>query len=256
MAKIHVIADEKLGGVRREFIEVDRKAEVGDYGIQKSNWSGKKGNIGRVGVVYEDGSGARIDGEPLMTSEYKILEPTDIVIIDGPDGQPARHRLVDRKAEVGDKVLVINHGCYAEANGVFTVDDANSDGHIYYGEFGRRPNGYFVLEPVDLAVEATADDIAEATADDPDSMLDLMANLARRVTELEKTVEAQDKAIHDQSQRHMYRQSEIESVWQSLRGTQDNVEMLGRELERSKQTDASDLLGEIAALLNEGGYGA
>ncbi len=29
-AKIHVLADETLGGIKREYVEVDRKAEVGD----------------------------------------------------------------------------------------------------------------------------------------------------------------------------------------------------------------------------------
>jgi prefoldin subunit 5 len=178
MAKIHVLADEKLGGMKREFIEVGRKAKV------------------------------------------------------------------------GEKVIVFKHSLL-EANGIFSVDRVDDDGHIYYGIYGRLPGGYRVLVPVEEAVEATADN--------PESMLDLIANLARRVTELEKTVEEQDKAINDQSQRHMWRQREIESVWQSLRGTQDNVEMLDRELERVKhakqETDAHDLLGKIAALLNEGGYG-
>ncbi|MFP3701231.1 hypothetical protein SB758_37755, partial [Burkholderia sp. SIMBA_013] len=29
-ANIHVLADEKLGGTKREYVEVDRKAEVGE----------------------------------------------------------------------------------------------------------------------------------------------------------------------------------------------------------------------------------
>lgn len=81
---------------------------------------------------------------------------------------------VDRKAKVGDLVFVFDHSTgYPRANGIHTVDYVELDGHIHYGEFGRFPRGYRVLEP--LESEEPTPDIA-----------DLLANLARRVSSLEQ----------------------------------------------------------------------
>jgi hypothetical protein len=133
------------------------------------------------------------------------LEPTDIVIVDG-----SRYRLVDRKAKVGEKVIIVDetpdhHGKVGEV--VFDMVEVAS---VDIGEeldyfpcvFKRE---YRVLVPVE--VEATADS------------LDLLANLARRVTSLES----------------------------QLRDTQGNVEKLAQELAMVKnQTDCNE--GDIAML--------
>ena len=91
MTKTHLIKDESLGRVLREYVEVDRKAEVGDY-------------VTRDGIIREvekrndvcDG----VEFEPYLDDDgedtigwtdgyYKTLEPTDIIRIKG-----KRYRLV------------------------------------------------------------------------------------------------------------------------------------------------------------------
>jgi hypothetical protein len=69
MSKVHVIKDENLGGVLREFVEVDRKAEVGEY-IFTINTK----EIHKVTKVSEDG--VYIDGWVYVYDEYyRTLEP-------------------------------------------------------------------------------------------------------------------------------------------------------------------------------------
>jgi aspartate 1-decarboxylase len=264
MTKIHVIADEKLGGVQREFIKVDRKAEVGDKVIVTAcNYTDEDEiyTVGDIGLIVENDKGyiradfteqgnKHVYGNGLwyvghtVRNKYAVLESTDVVIIDGPDGQPSRHRLVERKAEVGDKVIVVNvDDLNSEGYSAGHIDVAterwNNDHNNATGIDGETGITYFdteyrVLEPVEPTVEATADN--------PDSMLDLMANLARRLTALEQ-----------QEARR------VTSLEQQLRSTQDNVEMLGRELEvvkgAEKEASARELASKIIRLIREGGYG-
>lgn len=88
---------------------------------------------------------------------------TNIIEVEG-----VKYRKVKRKAEAGEKVLVFGH--LDEANGVFSVDKVEYDGHIHYGVYGRLPGGYFVLEPAEPSPSVTG----------------LLANLALRVSELER----------------------------------------------------------------------
>lgn len=169
MTKVHVLADESLGGIQREYVEVDRPAEVGDY-------------VTRDGIIREVEKRSdvwdSVEFEPYLDDDgedtfgwiddyYKTLEPTDIIHVDG-----KRYRMVERKAKVGEKVLINGHVC-EKANGIFIVDKVGQDGHIYYGQYGRKPYGYKVLIPLE-------------STNDPDSIIDLIANLARRVTSLER----------------------------------------------------------------------
>jgi hypothetical protein len=106
MSKVHVIKDENLGGVLREFVEVDRKAEVGEYIIR----DGVVRKVTQRGVhpesvefegYYDEGCDDEIIG--WFDGAYKTLEPTDIVHIDG-----QRYRMADRKAEVGERIIIID----------------------------------------------------------------------------------------------------------------------------------------------------
>lgn len=96
MTKVHLIADESIGGVQREYIEVERKAEVGDYVrllFTESVIKVREGDESEVDSQINDGM-------------IKTLDPTDIVHINGPDGS-SRYQLAERKAEVGEKVVVV-----------------------------------------------------------------------------------------------------------------------------------------------------
>ena len=123
--KIHVLADESLGGTLREYVEID--------------------NV----------MGGR------------VFEPTNIVHIDD-----SRFRLVDRKAEVGDKVIVINDGHLVSKGETHTVETPR----IY-----ENREKYRVLVPVEEESETS-----------PQSIEDLIANLATRMTALERSVTALD----------------------------------------------------------------
>ncbi|MCF7618596.1 hypothetical protein P9D57_00820 [Bacillus sonorensis] len=98
--KIHVLADESLGGIKREYVEVDRKAEVGDY-----VYYGKTDNI--LTIVKSLDSGILMGEHSYWAANgtYRVLEPTNIVHIDG-----ERYEMVDREAEVGEKVIHMNEG--------------------------------------------------------------------------------------------------------------------------------------------------
>lgn len=104
--KIHVIKDENLGGVLREFVEVDRKAEVGEFVIRKGvvrkvTQRGTHPETVEFEGYYNKGCDDEIIG--WFDGAYKTLEPTDIVHIDG-----QRYRMVDRKAEVGERIIIID----------------------------------------------------------------------------------------------------------------------------------------------------
>jgi hypothetical protein len=192
MSKIHVLPDENLGGVLREFVEVDRRAKIGEKIVIKQpdriSWY-EKGDIFTVVKSYEnhpefeDGVEVEEDFYFIYRSEYCTLEPTDIVHIDG-----ARYRLVDRKAKVGEKVVVFGHS-NENGNGVFTVYDVYvvNDAISYVGKDGRcygaSSKNYRVLEPVEPADMLTVD---ETEASKP--VIDLLANLAHRLTTLEQQV--------------------------------------------------------------------
>jgi hypothetical protein len=104
--KVHVIKDENLGGVLREFVEVDRKAEVGEFVIRKGvvrkvTQRGEHPETVEFEGYYNKGCDDEIVG--WFDGTYKTLEPTDIVHIDG-----QRYRMVDRKAEVGERIIIID----------------------------------------------------------------------------------------------------------------------------------------------------
>jgi hypothetical protein len=200
---VHILPDENLGGVLREYVEVDRKAEIGEKIIVTNAYMNgsyyDKGDIFTVIERYDFSSSERpdcigvyvkeIDDDyGIRDYEYKTLEPTDIVHIDD-----ARYRLVDRKAKVGEKVMHYNDG---KSDGVITTcigyseffDDVINV-EPYWSEEDNEEitgftHGYYrvleIVEPTELVTAEEGDD---------KSILDLLANLARRVTELERKLD-------------------------------------------------------------------
>jgi hypothetical protein len=150
MSNVHILPDENLGGVLREYVEVERKITVEDFA---------KGRYVLVDGVYH------------------AIEPTDIVHIDD-----TRYRLVDRKANEGDKVLVVD----GMDSGKITKCEYINDYIIDDGVSRYWHNQYRVLEPV----EPADSELVTAEEGDPKSTLDLLANIARRVTELERKFES------------------------------------------------------------------
>jgi hypothetical protein len=203
MSKIHVLPDENLGDVLREYIEIDRKAKGGEkiimkYPLRSSLY--KEGDIFTVLESYEiypaynDGIEVKEnDTYFIYHSEYYTLEPTDIIHIDN-----KRYRLVNRKAKAGEKVIITETHptlVYTKigeivkiietdgdtCGGMFKPHDIGEKGAVYHFQ-------YQVLEPVE-----PVNDIITAEENDSKSVIDLLANLTQRLVELEKRVVAIDE---------------------------------------------------------------
>ncbi|WP_340968144.1 hypothetical protein [Bacillus sp. PPSBB_11] len=201
---MHVLKDEKLG-VDREYVAVDRNAEVGEkiVIVEKSDRQDpyNEGDVFTVDVLSESDDCVRSvaaisnysEKGTIFHTEYHVLEPTDIVHIDG-----ERYRLEERKAEVGEKIIV------TESRGiplglistVKKIDIKYDDGSSYLeNDLGRED--YFdgdrdrllVLTPVQGAAEAQESDV-----------ITVLANLGAEVSELKRTVarhQSEINALHE-----------------------------------------------------------
>lgn len=201
--KIHVLADETLGGVMREYEET---------------------NHGYGGVVS--------------------IKPTHIVHIDG-----TRYRMVDRKAAVGERVIIVEAGSHDFAVGDITeikrvtdngVDEQTRLGDAEYGWLYEEE--YLVLESVESETS-------------PQSTDDIIANLVRRVSSLERQVtelERENKAMLDVYERGQ------KWTHERINGVKDDIETWAQEVEKVRRTakyaeakvhkvirDVDDLAGEV-----------
>ncbi|MCY8386529.1 hypothetical protein MOC78_03425 [Bacillus inaquosorum] len=196
-AKIHVLADETLGGIKREYVEVDRKAEVGEK-IVIVDADAQCEEPYNNGDIFET---ERLLGyirgikttchRDIHDFEYHVLEPTDIVHID-----TQRYELTDRKAEEGEKVVHVDKdggesdGIVTEVTsvGISMVDVAgyeDSDGEYVCG----ISHGYYrVLVPVET-------ETAEADEPQPVDAVFAIGNVAREVAKLKRTVERLENEI-------------------------------------------------------------
>ncbi|WP_418041102.1 hypothetical protein [Paenibacillus xylanilyticus] len=209
MTNITVLKDENLGGIEREYREVNRKARVGErikivaaeYDINGGTWGYDNGEVHTV--ISSDGNhevNIRPDGTEdseiyVESSEYVTLEQTDFIRING-----ERFRMVDRKAAGGERVIVVNPDFDADEHGDYTTGDtaiitsSNTDSYdVYYlaensegTEIAVYAKEYRVLEPV------TSAEPAPLLSDKPssDQAAELIAKLTTRVDSLEKRVAA------------------------------------------------------------------
>ncbi|UOY86828.1 ELKS/Rab6-interacting/CAST family protein [Bacillus glycinifermentans] len=271
-AKIHVLADETLGGIKREYVEVDRKAEVGEkiVIVEKADceeWY-KNGDVFTVdreyrpadGDVESDGAASDMNtGGLIYRGEYRVLEPTNIVHIDDPDGTE-RYEMVDRKAEVGEKVICLDDtGGDLTIGGRYTIDEIIEEDGTGYGfidDVGEErafwdEAKYRVLVPVEPQ---------------PSDLIDVIANLATRVSELERQVKKLNAALPEDmklraesTQRYLALQDEIDTLHKDSRRHGEELEALKYA---AKETDGkvahleadSDMrlftAEEVATLLN------
>ncbi|MEC1690334.1 hypothetical protein P9E05_02180 [Bacillus mojavensis] len=238
MTKIHVLADETLGGIKREYVEVDRKAEGGErIIIVKADCQSeyRNGDMAFVSRFVKDDSRLGYYAESILANgqlvalydrEYHVLEPTDIVIVNG-----QRYEMVNDNAQKGDMVIVTGSYDYAvgHVDTVKEVDSDHLDGSVYLveGENGETyldgtEEDYRVLVPVE----------AEADEPQPADLIDVVSNLATRVADLERKNAAKDdlinKALSDVYTRIGRLHDEIDTLHKDNR-------TLGEELARLKQ---------------------
>jgi hypothetical protein len=222
MSKIHVLPDESLGGVLREYIEVGRIPKDNDLIINYGNNRIYKTTVfAGSPAFYDVETNEKYTGWTDINGKlhYKTLEPTDIVHIDG-----VRYRLVDRKAKVGEKVIVVDASLFGESykNGdIFIVREVRHSVIFVTVDSGRyialSHFEYNVLDPIEPA-EATDDVLTVDETEASKSVIDLLANLARRVTELERKL------------------AEIERHQNRISGRTDYyAEELGRRLEKVEE---------------------
>ncbi|MCR9040831.1 hypothetical protein QRX25_14785 [Bacillus sp. L381] len=244
-AKIHVLADETLGGIKREYVEVDRGALEGEkiviVGKSYTEDVYKTGDIFTVDrdfhseVNFVESDAATSEGNYsglIYHDEYRVLEPTDIVHIG-----TQRYEIVDRKAEVGEKVVHVDGDC-GESDGVVTevtdvgastvdvVEYEVSDGESVCG----ISHGYYrVLVPV----EATESD--EPKPADP---IDVIANLAQEVASLKRTVDCH--------------KGEIDTLHRDNRTLGEELARLAAEVGKETEVSAKAMAEAFVALKRAG----
>lgn len=241
-AKIHVLADETLGGIEREYVEVDRQAIEGEriviVGKRFPEDMYKNGDIFTVDRDFHFEadfveSDAAISAEGncsglIYHDEYRVLEPTDIVHIDGD-----RYEMVEREAEVGEKVIHLYEG---ESNGIARevrkTDDEGVEVDPYEDEEGvwiGLAHGYYrVLVPVEAAED-------EPKPADP---IDVIASLAQEVASLKRTVD-----------RH---RDEIDTLYKDKRTLGEELARLAAEVGKETESSAKALAEAFVALRRAG----
>lgn len=195
MTKIHVLADEKLGGIMREYVEVDRKAEVGEkiVIVDKNDPDDvyENGDILTVDREFntvcdhvESGEARSVDNihGVLLREEYHVLEPTDVVHIDG-----GRFEMVDCKAGMGEKVMCLDDtGGDLTIGGIYTIDEIieEEDG-TGYGFIDNAGEGRAFWDEAKYRV------LVPAAADEPQPADPIFAigNVAQEVAKLKRTVD-------------------------------------------------------------------
>lgn len=216
---VTVLKDEL--GLNRECREVRRNAEEGEkirvIAIHPKSSKNGDVSIGDVFTAKEvDGAGDIIEVverkfngiiSPCWEGlrEYVVLEKTDIVRING-----ERFRLVERKAAVGERVVIVKYAEYMNHSGdkfgykcglVYEVVSIEYDGLPNIQPDGTESSEVFIEHEeyrVLVPVQALAHEplTSASTAEQPsqpsdqqaqiDGLLDTVANLARRLSEVER----------------------------------------------------------------------
>ncbi|URO01776.1 hypothetical protein 268TH002_79 [Bacillus phage 268TH002] len=242
MTKIHILADETLGGIKREYVEVDRKAEVGEKIVIASRRTYddryENGDVFTVSDVWEDREGD-VGGRRspsfryneiglIYRNEYHVLEPTDIVHIDG-----QRYEMVCRVAKVGDRIIVTKSHDFPKG---FVSTVKGYDELIKLEDAGYGAEQF--LDPANEAYRVLVP-VKTAEADEPQSVDPIFAigNVAQEVAKLKRTIE--------------YLENEIDTLHKDNR-------TLGEELARLKEggdkpQPNADMLAEAFAALKRVG---
>lgn len=254
-AKIHVLADETLGGIKREYVEVDREAEVGEkIVIVEKSGCGEGYEIGAIFTVdreYRPKDGdvecdvASSDSNPeglIYREEYRVLEPTDIVHIDG-----RRYEMIDRKAEVGERIIIVRPdecmGNAKEAGIVGTVGSLYSAGDVCVKDIGAvLGTEYRVLVPVEAAED-------EPKPADP---IDVIASLAQEVAELKRKVSDLETTVERHERVNGRHNCEIDTLQKDSRMLGEELALLTVEVGRETESSAKALAEAFVALRRAG----
>ncbi|WP_434750228.1 hypothetical protein [Paenibacillus amylolyticus] len=210
-ANITVLKDESLSGagrvVEREYREVKRKASVDELVKVVDNTSSHRFSIGEIVRMSGSNQAQYLDKSDwwmVKDADYLALEPSDTLHINTPngDGKAARFRMVDRKAAVGERVIVVSmlggnsaSGRYYKTGDIAKVkrikdrgvlaDLTENEDYRGGGQWNIDSVDYRVLEPVDAPTPAPL-----SAKPAPDQAAEIIAKLTGRVAALEKRVAA------------------------------------------------------------------
>jgi hypothetical protein len=245
MSKVHVIKDENLGGVLREFVEVDRKAEVGEFVIRKGvvrkvTQRGTHPESVEFEGYYNKGCNDEIIG--WFDGTYKTLEPTDVVHIDDPSGQPKRYSVVDREAKVGERIIIVDAdiayylGNYKNGD-VFAVFDIDYDGRVTEVKSNVFDDKINVILPYEYCVlEPVHDEETSPTVHE------MLANLSEQIVKLNRRIDRLADA----------NEQAIATVARDVERVDADLIKLRKEFEDSKDVTLT-LSSELVAKLIEKG---
>jgi len=247
--KTHLIADPTLGGLQREYVETDRKADVGDFVIITPADGPRE-------VTYVGEDCLTVDGlyHTNLSKITAILDPTDIVHAEG-----ERYKLVDRHAEVGEKVVAViykadetetREGDILTCTRNDEFDDESIDcGKAFFDvESGDK---YFVLEPVESEITSeggesysSCDGPIEVNASQASpEVIEMLANLSQRIVSLESQVEDNLEALETHALKIVRLEDEIDTL-------HANQKRMAEELENTKaQADNDTVVAELSRLL-------
>lgn len=205
----HYIADESLGGIEREYVEVERKANVGDYviGLSYAHDLTYGGYYKIVGLtdskIREDYGRQFLDNTGHKRAfwgkeKYETLKPTDIVRIDG-----VRYRLVERNAVFGEKIIVSdkteNYDGDYENGDIFEARNVREQTAGILDNVGERDSLYHreyrVLEPVD--VEEPIEPITVDETQASPQVIDMLAHIAKELAKINRRLDTAEEHIGD-----------------------------------------------------------
>jgi hypothetical protein len=248
---VHILPDESLGGgpngqILREYVEVERKANVGDKIIIVNPFNCQFGDCYTQGTVMtvtetdEDGDIYCGKYDLIYGEEYRTLEPTDIVRIREENGAEKRYRLVDRKAKVGEKVIVTDNGYGYPIGTITKCEFSGCDMQISNGSRGIKHEHYLVLEPVESEpTELTTEDVKL----NPDKVVDMLANLAQRIVELERKINDMNVTLERIEHVNDRQNDEIDTLHANQRKlAEDTTNRIDRHSERIREL--AEMIGE------------
>ncbi|RAU96820.1 hypothetical protein [Paenibacillus sp. YN15] len=180
--------DPSLNGIQREYTLEKRKASVGDA-VMHMYRGASDGIVATVTRTDDDGAVRFLDVfDPELgryvcgfnADAYVVLTPTDVIHIDG-----ERFRMVERKATVGERIIVTVSGEWAlngkdrysnagdvakvrECGGCFVSADLTENKRYYQdGVWSVNHERYRVLEPItkpsaNLSAPASQEDVVAA----------------------------------------------------------------------------------------------
>lgn len=218
---ITVLNDESLGGIEREYREVKRKAAVGERikivsadntggayfdgdVFTVDDYAGGYDDTGHV-VVESIANSGNYDGQ-IDAWEYVVLEPTDIIrLVSEGHIDNERLRMIDRKAAVGERVIITNWladrhvdgSAYKNGDVANVINDrvfVQIPHNDRIGYVALLESEYVVLEPVESAKSAAP--TAQILSAQPplDQAAANISALTAKVQALESRVAALEKA--------------------------------------------------------------